>query len=161
MCFCAGGNVQHSDNQVHVDEQRQTVVLPIYGSAVPFHISTIKNVVKIEEADYIVLRINFQSPGQIAGKKEDMPFEDPDATFVRSASFRSKDQRHMIKVYDAITALKKAATKREAERKELADVVEQEKLNEIKGAWKRMYVTATDSRSSPIHTEERAPSSCA
>jgi nucleosome binding factor SPN SPT16 subunit len=39
----------------------------------------------------------------------------------------------MLKVYDAITALKKAATKRDAERKEMADVIEQEKLIEIKG----------------------------
>lgn len=49
-----------------------TVILPIYGFATPFHISTIKNVTKTEEADNVVLRINFQSPGQIAGKKEDM-----------------------------------------------------------------------------------------
>jgi nucleosome binding factor SPN SPT16 subunit len=39
----------------------------------------------------------------------------------------------MQKVYESITGLKKAATKREAERKEMADVVEQEKLIEIKG----------------------------
>ncbi|ORX35981.1 FACT complex subunit SPT16 [Kockovaella imperatae] len=121
------------DRRLYVDEQRQTVVLPIGGYAVPFHISTIKNVTKTEEAEHIVLRINFQSPGQIAGKKEDMPFEDADAHFVRSASFRSTDQRHMLKVLESITALKKAATKREAERKEMADVVEQEKLVEIKG----------------------------
>ena len=48
------------------------MILPIYGFAVPYHISTIKNVTKTEESDYMVLRINFQSPGQIAGKKEDM-----------------------------------------------------------------------------------------
>lgn len=88
---------------------------------------------KVEESEHIALRINFQSPGQIAGKKEDMPFEDPDATFIRSMTFRSKDHRHMLKVYDAISGLKKAATKREAERKEMADVIEQEKLIEIKG----------------------------
>ncbi|KAK8865948.1 FACT complex subunit SPT16 [Kwoniella newhampshirensis] len=121
------------DRRVYVDEQRQSVVLPINGYAVPYHISTIKNVTKTEESDHIVLRINFQSPGQIAGKKEDMPFEDPDANFIRSISFRSQDQRHMLKVFDSITGLKKAATKREAERKELADVIEQEKLVEIKG----------------------------
>jgi len=39
----------------------------------------------------------------------------------------------MIKVFEGITALKKAATKRDAEKKELADVVEQEKLIEMKG----------------------------
>jgi len=61
-----------ADQQICVDEQKQTVLIPIYGSIVPFHISTIKNVTKTEEGDKIVLRINFQSPGQIAGKKEDM-----------------------------------------------------------------------------------------
>ncbi|KAL7419533.1 FACT complex subunit spt16 [Cryptotrichosporon argae] len=121
------------DRRIYVDEQRQTVVLPINGFATPFHISIVKNVTKTEENDYIVLRLNFQSPGQIAGKKEDMPFEDPDANFVRSVTFRSKDHRHMLKVYEGITGLKKAATKREAERKEMADVIEQEKLVEIKG----------------------------
>lgn len=121
------------ERRIYVDEARQTIVLPINGFATPFHISTVKNVTKVEETEHIALRINFQSPGQIAGKKEDMPFEDPDATFIRSLTFRSKDSRHMIKVYDSITALKKAATKRAAERKEMADVIEQEKLIEIKG----------------------------
>ncbi len=41
----------------------------------------------------------------------------------------------MIKVFENITALKKAATKREAERKELADVVKQEKLIELRGQY--------------------------
>ena len=121
------------DRRLYVDEQRQTVLLPIGGYAVPFHISTIKNVTKTEEGDSVILRINFQSPGQIAGKKEDMPFQDSDAHFIRSASFRSDDTRHMLKIMESITALKKAATKREAEKKELADVVEQEKLIELKG----------------------------
>ena len=39
----------------------------------------------------------------------------------------------MMKILDSVIALKKAATKREAERKEMADVIEQEKLVEIKG----------------------------
>lgn len=60
------------DRRIYVDEQRQSVILPINGYAVPYHISTIKNVTKTEESNHMVLRINFQSPGQIAGKKEDM-----------------------------------------------------------------------------------------
>jgi len=60
------------DRRIHVDETRQSVILPIYGYAVPFHISTIKNVTKTDATDHMVLRINFQTPGQIAGKKEDM-----------------------------------------------------------------------------------------
>jgi hypothetical protein len=39
----------------------------------------------------------------------------------------------MLKVYEQITGMKKAATKRENEKKELADVVEQDRLIEMKG----------------------------
>ena len=60
------------DRRIHVDETRQSVILPVYGYAVPFHITTIKNVTKTDATDHMVLRINFQTPGQIAGKKEDM-----------------------------------------------------------------------------------------
>ncbi|KAI5451044.1 FACT complex subunit spt16 [Naganishia albida] len=119
--------------RIYVDEPRNSVILPIYGFATPFHISTIKNVSKTEEGDYTVLRVNFQSPGQILGRKEDTPFEDPNATFIRSATFRSTDHAHMQKVSEQITNLRKAQNKRENDRKELADVVEQEKLIEIKG----------------------------
>ena len=57
--------------QIFVDRKSQTVVLPIHGFAVPFHINTIKNVSKNEEADFTLLRVNFQTPGQLAGRKED------------------------------------------------------------------------------------------
>ena len=41
------------------------------GFAVPFHINTIKNASKNDEGNMTYLRINFQTPGQLAGKKED------------------------------------------------------------------------------------------
>ena len=37
----------------------------------PFHINTIKNVSKNDEGEFTYLRVNFQTPGQLAGKKED------------------------------------------------------------------------------------------
>lgn len=43
----------------------------MHGSAVPFHINTIKNASKNDEGEFTILRINFQTPGQLAGKKED------------------------------------------------------------------------------------------
>jgi nucleosome binding factor SPN SPT16 subunit len=45
--------------QIYVDTRRDTVLLPVYGVMVPFHISTIKNVSKNEDD----LRINFIAPG--------------------------------------------------------------------------------------------------
>ena len=54
-----------------VDKKALTVILPIHGFAVPFHINAIKNVSKNDEGDYTYLRVNFQTPGQLTGKKED------------------------------------------------------------------------------------------
>ncbi|CAO1625988.1 unnamed protein product [Sympodiomycopsis kandeliae] len=116
------------DMKVFVDARASSIILPIYGFAVPFHINTLKNISKSDEGAYTYLRFNFISPGQIAGKKDDTPFEDPDATFVRSMTFRSTDNYHYAELYKEITEMKKLAAKKEAEKKELSDVVEQDKL---------------------------------
>ncbi|KAJ7632236.1 FACT complex subunit SPT16 [Roridomyces roridus] len=120
------------DLRIHVDRKGQSVILPINGFAVPFHINTIKNASKSDEDQFTYLRINFQTPGQLAGKKEDTPFEDPDATFVRSVTFRSPDGHRFDNICKQITDLKKEANKREQQKKELADVVEQDNLIELK-----------------------------
>lgn len=117
-----------ADLKILVDHRAQSIILPVYGFAVPFHINTLKNISKSDEGEYTYLRLNFVTPGQIAGKKEDVPFDDPDATFVRSMSYRSTDSQRFTELYREITELRKSATKREAEEKELADVVEQDKL---------------------------------
>jgi len=57
--------------QIYVDRKAQTILLPVHGFAAPFHINTIKNASKNDEGDFTYLRINFQTPGQLAGKKED------------------------------------------------------------------------------------------
>ncbi|PCH42025.1 hypothetical protein WOLCODRAFT_152076 [Wolfiporia cocos MD-104 SS10] len=64
---------------------------------------------KNNEGEFTYLRVNFQTPGQFAGK-EDTPFEDPD-----------------------ITDLKKEVNKHKQQKKEMADVIEQDVLVEIKG----------------------------
>jgi nucleosome binding factor SPN SPT16 subunit len=125
------------------------VILPIHGFAVPFHINTIKNVSKNDEGDLTYLRVNFQTPGQLAGKKEDtvrrshsrvtrlltgcQPFEDPDATFIRSVTYRSTDGHRFDILSRQITDLKKEVNKREQQKKELADVIEQDVLVEMRG----------------------------
>ncbi len=58
-------------SQIFVDRKAQTIVLPVHGYAVPFHINTVKNVSKNDEGEFTYLRVNFQTPGQLAGKKED------------------------------------------------------------------------------------------
>ena len=120
------------DLVIVVDSKAATVVLPIMGRAVPFHINTIKNATHSEEGEFVYLRINFLSPGQGVGRKDDQPFEDPSAHFVRSLTFRSKDQSRMQDIAEQITELRKSIVRREQEKKEMEDVVEQDKLSEIR-----------------------------
>ncbi|KAG6812757.1 hypothetical protein H0H92_000672 [Tricholoma furcatifolium] len=140
--------------RIFIDRKAQTVILPIHGSAVPFHINTIKNASKSDEGDFTILRINFQTPGQLAGKKEDTPFEDPDATFIRSISYRSPDGHRFDGIYKQITELKKEANKREQQKKEMADVVEQGNLVEIKG---RRPIKLTEAFIRPALDGKRLP----
>ncbi|KAJ8968567.1 hypothetical protein NQ314_002231 [Rhamnusium bicolor] len=55
--------------KLYVDQKYETVILPIYGIAVPFHISTIKNISQSVEGDYTYLRINFFPSWLYNGKK--------------------------------------------------------------------------------------------
>ncbi|KAL8948463.1 MAG: hypothetical protein Q9222_005351 [Ikaeria aurantiellina] len=120
------------DLAIVIDSQASTIVLPIMGRPVPFHIQTVKNASKSDEGDYAYLRINFLSPGQGVGRKDDQPFEDPTAHFVRSLTFRSRDADRMETIAEQITNLRKNAVRREQEKKELEDVVEQDKLVEVR-----------------------------
>ncbi|KAH7406256.1 FACT complex subunit-domain-containing protein [Phaeosphaeria sp. MPI-PUGE-AT-0046c] len=118
--------------EIVVDKKNLTVLLPIMGRPVPFHIHTIKNASHTPEADFTSLRINFLSPGQGVGRKDDQPFEDPNAHFIRSLTFRSQDVDRMDQITKDITELKKDVVRRETEKKQMEDVVEQDKLIPLK-----------------------------
>ncbi|KAI1097536.1 SPT16-domain-containing protein [Jackrogersella minutella] len=118
--------------EILVDQKNHTLVLPVMGRPVPFHIHTIKNASKNDEGEWSYLRINFLSPGQGVGRKDDQPFEDASAQFVRSLTFRSRDGDRYEEIAAQISSMKKEATKKEQEKKDMEDVVEQEKLVEIR-----------------------------
>ena len=123
-----------ADLAIVVDSKNSTVVVPIMGRPVPFHINTIKNASNSNEGEFGYLRINFLSPGQGVGRKDDQPFQDPNAHFVRSLTFRSLDTDRMADIASQVTELRKSAVRREQEKKELEDVVEQDKLQEVRKA---------------------------
>ena len=92
-------------NQVKVDMANQCVLLPIFGNSVPFHISTIKNVVLPDaDNDATLLRINFYTAGMAVGK--DAPANmaklvlkyAPYASFIREMCFRSLDGHNLVTV---------------------------------------------------------------
>lgn len=125
--------------EIIVDQKNGTIVLPVMGRPVPFHIHTIKNASKNDEGEWSYLRINFLSPGQGVGRKDDQPFEDASAQFVRSLTFRSLDGDRYEEIATQIANMKKEATKKEQEKKDMEDVVEQEKLVEIRSKLSILY----------------------
>lgn len=96
--------------KIFIDKKYETVVMPVFGIATPFHIATIKvaatsppppaahrsplahvsspplavqNISMSVEGDYTYLRINFYVPGSSLGRQEGNIFPNPDATFVK------------------------------------------------------------------------------
>lgn len=122
------------DLKIHIDSKAQTIILPICGRPVPFHINAYKNGSKNEEGEYTYLRLNFNSPGGLGIRREELPYEEgAELQFVRSFTFRSKDGERMSAVFRKVSELKKEAVKRESEKKSMADVVTQDSIVENRG----------------------------
>mmetsp|Transcript_43988 Transcript_43988/g.93660 ORF Transcript_43988/g.93660 Transcript_43988/m.93660 type:complete len:1062 (-) Transcript_43988:138-3323(-) len=121
-------------NQVKVDMANQCVILPICGNPVPFHISTIKNVVLPDPDSAAYLRINFYTAGMAVGK--DCPENTvklvkkyaPYATFIREMTFRSLDSHSLTTAFRQISELRKRARTKEIQDQEEANLVKQDKL---------------------------------
>mmetsp|Transcript_10616 Transcript_10616/g.13105 ORF Transcript_10616/g.13105 Transcript_10616/m.13105 type:complete len:1111 (-) Transcript_10616:134-3466(-) len=121
-------------NQVKVDMARECIILPICGNPVPFHISTVKNVVLPDPDAAAYLRLNFYSAGATLGK--DTPVNivrlvqkyAPFATFIREMTFRSLDPQSLTHAYRQILELRKRCRQRELRELEEANLVKQEKL---------------------------------
>lgn len=67
-----------------LDKKYETIILPIFGIPVPFHIAVIKNISQSVEGDYTYLRINFFHPGASIGRDGGGGYAtQPDASFVK------------------------------------------------------------------------------
>jgi nucleosome binding factor SPN SPT16 subunit len=66
--------------RIVVDARNQSIIVPIYGIPVPFHISTLRNASKNDEGDYVYLRFNFLTPGQGIGKQDALVQPSPNST---------------------------------------------------------------------------------
>lgn len=51
------------DGKIYIDKRYETLIIPFFGMATPFHISTLKNCSSSIEGDYTYLRLNFFVPG--------------------------------------------------------------------------------------------------
>lgn len=117
------------DLAVIVDADAWTVILPIMGRPVPFHLSTIRNAnttkdfSRADKREFVYLRINFCFPGR-AGQSQKYnaeSFEEPKGNFVTSVTLRSGEKDRMEFLAWQITELRKDYIQKEQEKKVLVD----------------------------------------
>ncbi|XP_015778637.1 PREDICTED: FACT complex subunit SPT16-like [Acropora digitifera] len=152
------------EHKIFVDKKYEAVVLPLFGVATPFHISTIKNISSSDEGGYTYLRINLFCPGSVVGRSEGNIFAQPEATFVKELTYRSSNSKapgtsqppaiNLSTAFRLIKEVQKKFKTREAEEKERQGVVQQGNLilNPNKGnpKLKDLYIR-------PSITQRRSP----
>lgn len=124
------------DLKIYVDKKTESVVLPLFGLIVPFHISTIKNISSNIEGDYTYFRINFNYPSSGFGKTESNL--DTNSYYIRELVLRSSNIKipgeaapnstNLNTAFRLIKDLHKKLKTKEAEEKELEGIVKQEDL---------------------------------
>ncbi|KAJ4721704.1 FACT complex subunit SPT16 [Melia azedarach] len=117
------------DMMIQIDQKNEAVLLPIYGSMVPFHVATIKTISSQQDTNRnCYIRIIFNVPGTPFNPHDKNSLKHQGAIYLKEVSFRSKDPRHISEVVGMIKTLRRQVMARESERAERATLVTQEKL---------------------------------
>ncbi|KAI4378078.1 hypothetical protein MLD38_015615 [Melastoma candidum] len=117
------------DLMIQVDQKNEAVLLPIYGSMVPFHVATIRTVSSQQDTNRnCYIRIIFNVPGTPFSPQESSASKFPSSIHLKEVSFRSKEPRHISEVVQQIKTLRRQVVARESERAERATLVTQERL---------------------------------
>lgn len=119
--------------KIYVDLKTDTVILPIFKTMVPFHISLIKNVSKSEENSFAYLRINFMTPISGLSNLSTDGVQMTQPAYIKDLSYKSKDMRNIAELFKKIKDLIKKVKVKEQEEKEKSDLVAQENLIQMKG----------------------------
>eukprot|EP01119_Soliformovum_irregulare_P009960 TRINITY_DN2402_c0_g1_i4.p1 TRINITY_DN2402_c0_g1~~TRINITY_DN2402_c0_g1_i4.p1 ORF type:complete len:710 (+),score=291.41 TRINITY_DN2402_c0_g1_i4:1112-3241(+) len=115
--------VTESVNKIIVDTTHESVLMPIYGMLVPFHISTIKNASKGTDEEY--LRINFNT--------SDNADANNNVVYIKELTYRSSDTKALATALRLIKELRKRVSQRDEKLRLESDIVEQDKLIISKG----------------------------
>ncbi|KAJ0240913.1 FACT complex subunit Spt16 [Hirschfeldia incana] len=110
--------LQHRDLMIQVDQKKEAVLLPIYGSMVPFHVSMIKTISNQQDSKNNYIRIIFNV----------ITLKNQGAIYLKEVSFKSKDSKHSSEVVQAIKTLRGQVNSRESEKTERGTLVNQERL---------------------------------
>ncbi|GMS97922.1 hypothetical protein PENTCL1PPCAC_20097 [Pristionchus entomophagus] len=138
---------------VYVDKKHGSVILPIFGVPVPFHISMIKNCSQSVEGDYTYLRVNFTHPGSQMGK-DNANFPNPLAEYLKEVTYRASNMKepgeihassnNLTTAFRLIKEMQKSFRTEEAEEREKEGAVKQDKLilslNKANPKMKDLYV---------------------
>ncbi|XVE89510.1 hypothetical protein DITRI_Ditri20bG0002600 [Diplodiscus trichospermus] len=117
------------DLMIQVDQKNEAILLPIYGSMVPFHVANVKSVSSQQDSNRTsYIRIIFNVPGTPFSPHDANSLKFQGSIYLKEVSFRSKDSRHIIEVVQQIKTLRRQVNSRESERAERATLVTQERL---------------------------------
>ncbi|CAH8378754.1 unnamed protein product [Eruca vesicaria subsp. sativa] len=120
---------QPRDLMIQVDQKNEALLLPIYGSLVPFHVGAIRTVSNQHDSNQNnYIRIIFNVPGTPFTPHDSSTLKNQGAIYLKEVSFRSKDSKHSSEVVQAIKTLRRQVNARESERIERATLVTQEQL---------------------------------
>jgi nucleosome binding factor SPN SPT16 subunit len=114
-----------SGTHINVDEDRKTILVPINGVPVPFHISVVKNVTKQEQGGFSVIRINFVTPGLGITMNTSVG---KGLMYLRELSYRSQDSANFSIIHKQISDMKKHHSQNENLLRAQAEIVPQEPL---------------------------------
>lgn len=130
--------------KIYVDKSHETVILPIFGSPTPFHISTFKNLSTSVEGDYTYLRLNFFHPGVAVNKgpttaaNSEGSYPNQDCVYIKEITYRATNIKESGEIsppstnlglaFKYIKDMQKEYKEKENEEKEKEGMVKQDSL---------------------------------
>lgn len=132
---------------IHVDRKNNSVILPISGIPVLYHISMIKNCAASTEGNFTYLRINFfTSNGTIEKENDKKSLHSAD--FIKEHTFReSREHHNLINADRQIKEIQKRLKQEKEEKQETKGLVKQEKLilsvNRLNPKLKELHIRPT------------------
>ncbi|XP_057464281.1 FACT complex subunit SPT16-like isoform X2 [Actinidia eriantha] len=130
------------DLMIQIDQKHEAILLPIYGSMVPFHVAMVKSVSSQQDTNRsCYIRIIFNVPGTPFNPHDTNSTKFQSSIYVKEVSFRSKDPRHITEVVQLIKSLRRQVASRESEKAERATLVTQEKLQVAGAKFKPIRLT--------------------
>eukprot|EP00008_Paramoeba_atlantica_P005836 CAMPEP_0201480538 /NCGR_PEP_ID=MMETSP0151_2-20130828/5009_1 /ASSEMBLY_ACC=CAM_ASM_000257 /TAXON_ID=200890 /ORGANISM="Paramoeba atlantica, Strain 621/1 / CCAP 1560/9" /LENGTH=979 /DNA_ID=CAMNT_0047862429 /DNA_START=38 /DNA_END=2977 /DNA_ORIENTATION=- len=123
-------------NRIFVDYKSDSLLLPIYGDLIPFHISIVKSVTSLHDTlqtDDFELRLNFLAPSVGPGANVNVGQNptvaaNPTKVFLREVTYKMGTDKNLTTVLRQIQELRKRWNHRQAMKKKTEGIVEQAKL---------------------------------